>query len=354
MRRLPVFFVIDVSESMVGEPIKKVENGIRTIITELKKDPHALESVFISIIVFAGKAKTLVPLTDIISFYPPNFSIGSGTSYGSAMKHLISEIENKIVKTTYTTKGDWKPIIFFMTDGNPTDNYVIDIGVWEQKWKDRSNIVAISIGEHTNSKILSRISNNLIAFDDSDASSFTEFFKWVTSSIKIQSQKVEEGSDSGQVELKGFDTSKLKKIDPFDENEMKDVDDVHAIFHGKCQNTKNRYLVKYKKSTQNAGFVDLPHLTKENYRLEGAYQIDSEYNELSADDDNERTNAVSTEFLRGIPNCPCCGNRFAMAICLCKRIFCLDDGGKQTCPHCEVEGNYGSGDGHIDINRQQG
>ena len=29
MRRLPIYFLIDVSESMVGEPIKQVENGMR-------------------------------------------------------------------------------------------------------------------------------------------------------------------------------------------------------------------------------------------------------------------------------------------------------------------------------------
>ena len=29
MRRLPVYFVVDVSESMVGEPIEQVQNGMR-------------------------------------------------------------------------------------------------------------------------------------------------------------------------------------------------------------------------------------------------------------------------------------------------------------------------------------
>lgn len=36
MRRLPIYFLIDVSESMVGEPIEEVQNGIRTIIQELR------------------------------------------------------------------------------------------------------------------------------------------------------------------------------------------------------------------------------------------------------------------------------------------------------------------------------
>ena len=68
MRRLPIYFVIDISESMVGEPIQLVEEGLATIIQTLKTDPYALETVFISIIVFAGQPKTLVPLQEIVSF----------------------------------------------------------------------------------------------------------------------------------------------------------------------------------------------------------------------------------------------------------------------------------------------
>ena len=51
MRRLPIYFLIDVSESMVGEPIMQVEDGISTIIKELRSDPYALETAYISIIV---------------------------------------------------------------------------------------------------------------------------------------------------------------------------------------------------------------------------------------------------------------------------------------------------------------
>ena len=39
MRRLPIYFLIDVSESMAGEPIQQVEEGLSTIIQTLKKDP---------------------------------------------------------------------------------------------------------------------------------------------------------------------------------------------------------------------------------------------------------------------------------------------------------------------------
>lgn len=43
MRRLPVYFLIDVSESMVGDPIQRVQDGMADIIKELRQDPYAIE-----------------------------------------------------------------------------------------------------------------------------------------------------------------------------------------------------------------------------------------------------------------------------------------------------------------------
>ena len=76
MRRLPIYFLIDVSESMVGEPIEQVQKGMRQIIQELRMDPYALETVYVSVIAFAGKALSLSPLTELFKFYPPIFPIG--------------------------------------------------------------------------------------------------------------------------------------------------------------------------------------------------------------------------------------------------------------------------------------
>ena len=75
MRRLPIYFLIDVSESMVGEQIQHVEDGIATIVKELKTDPTALETVFLSVVVFAGRAKTIIPLQELVQFYPPKIPI---------------------------------------------------------------------------------------------------------------------------------------------------------------------------------------------------------------------------------------------------------------------------------------
>ena len=143
MRRLPIYFLIDVSESMIGEPIEQVQEGIATIIKELRTDPYALETVYVSIIVFAGKAQKITPLIELFNFYPPKLPIGGGTSLGNAMNFLMNDFDSSLQKTTPEIKGDWKPIIFLFTDGNPTDKYETAFDKWNQKYKSKSNLVVI-------------------------------------------------------------------------------------------------------------------------------------------------------------------------------------------------------------------
>lgn len=162
MRRLPVYFLVDVSESMVGEPIQQVENGMRQIVQELRTDPYALETAFISVIAFAGKAKSLSPLTELYKFYPPTFPIGGGTSLGAALDFLMDDIDRNVVKTTQERKGDWKPIIFLFTDGTPTDNPSAAFARWNNKYRRKANIVAISIGNNVNTQLLGQISDNVL------------------------------------------------------------------------------------------------------------------------------------------------------------------------------------------------
>ena len=104
MRRLPIYFVLDCSEYMAGEKLKKVESGVSLIIQQLKKDPQALETVYFSIITFAGISRTLSPLLEISYFYPPKLPLGGGTSLGLALNNLMKDIDSNTIKSTIDKK----------------------------------------------------------------------------------------------------------------------------------------------------------------------------------------------------------------------------------------------------------
>ncbi len=350
MRRLPIYFLIDISESMVGEQIQQVEDGMATIIKAIKTDPHAIETVWISIIVFAGQAKTLVPLQEVVSFYPPKFPIGGGTSLSKGLGHLMYELRKNIVKTTMEQKGDWKPIVFLFTDGSPTDDTKAAIAEWKQNWQRTANMVAISFGDETDTNILSQLTENVLHFKNSTDDDYKKFFKWITDSIKTSSISVE-NNQSG-FELAKIDGETISKVEATKSIEAKQfVDNNFVVLAAKCQNTKRPYLIKYRKVTNPSNLYGLDFKTL-SYRLVGAFQVDNSYYELT--DENGTQFKVNSEELQGAPACPCCGNQFGLAVCHCQKIHCIGHEDLSTCPWCGSQGKYGFGEGGFDVNRAQG
>lgn len=350
MRRLPIYFLIDTSESMVGDPISNVEEGMANIIKALKSDPYALETVWISVLIFAGQAKTIVPLQEIVSFYPPKFPIGGGTSLSKALGHLMYELRTNIVKTTYEQKGDWKPVIFLFTDGVPTDDSSNAVKEWNANWKGKSNLVVVSLGQDTDVKLLSELSDEVLIFKNTTVADYKELFRWISDSIKTSSVSVD--SNGSGFELAALDEKYLKKIDLSKSLPASSyADKNYVVLTGKCQNTKRPYLMKYGRVLKDSGFNGLG-LKTQAYQLNGAYQIDQSYFELS---DSEYLSAsVSSEELLGAPSCPCCGNQYGLAVCVCGKIHCIGENEINVCPWCSHKGTYGLGGGGFKIDRAQG
>lgn len=350
MRRLPIYFLLDVSESMVGEPIEQMQNGIRTIIQELRTDPYALETVFVSVIAFAGKARTLIPLTELFKFYPPTLPIGGGTSLGYALDFLMNDIDSSIQKTTTEVKGDWKPIIFLFTDGTPTDNPDNAFQRWNTKYRKSCNLVAVSIGDNVDTKVLGNITDNVLRLKDTDENSFKAFFKWVTASIKTSSVSVAEYS-SDELKLAPMDGINLEKVDT---TQVYRVDENFAVVMGKCQTTKRPYLIKYAKRIKPLDVEGLEHYNVTDFKLVGAFPIEEESYKMLSDNSQSKRN-INTIELFGSPTCPCCGNQFGIVVCECGNIFCVGEESRNKCPWCGLEGVLGEGNAEgMNVNRVRG
>ncbi|NLR77427.1 TerY-C metal binding domain-containing protein [Chitinophaga eiseniae] len=351
MRRLPIYFLIDVSESMVGEPIQQVEEGLSTVIQALKADPYAIETVWVSILVFAGQAKTLVPLQEIIQFYPPRFPVGGGTSLSRGLGQLMMELRKNQVKTTYEKKGDWKPIVFLFTDGVPTDDTRPAIAEWKQNWQRAANMVAVSFGNEADLSLLKELTENVLHFKNTSAAAYQEFFKWVTDSVKTSSQSVENNA-SGFELARILEDDTLTKVDTTQSlPSMQGVDSNYAVVAGKCQNTGRAYLMKYRRSVEEAEIYGLS-LDRLSYRLVGAFPLDASYDELS--DHSGGPVRINSDELIGNPTCPCCGNQTAFAMCGCGQIHCIGTETVSSCPGCGSRNTYGISDGGFDVNRAQG
>jgi len=180
--------VLDVSGSMDGEPIEAVRMGLKALLSDLQDSPQAMETVWLSVITFGSSARQVVPLTEITSFVEPPLTIEGSTNLADALKLLKSRIEQEVRKNTATTKGDWKPLIFLMTDGFPDSGwepYAADI----KKMKP-GNIIACAVGSGADEKALKQVTEVVVRLSDASPGTLGAFMKWATQSILVTSASV--------------------------------------------------------------------------------------------------------------------------------------------------------------------
>jgi uncharacterized protein YegL len=176
---------------MSGEPIEAVKNGVQVLISTLRQDPYALETAFLSVITFDSSVRQLVPLTDLASFQMQEISASGGTSLGEGLRVLSQCIDREVAKSTAEKKGDWKPLIFLMTDGSPTDDW--QSGLAEFQKRRPGMMVACAAGAGADTTVLKQITEVVVKLDTTDSATIKAFFKWVSASISTGSQKVESG-----------------------------------------------------------------------------------------------------------------------------------------------------------------
>lgn len=184
-RRLPVFLLLDTSGSMRGEPIQAVNNGLQVLVSALRQDPYALESVHISLISFDIEANELFPLTPLDQVQIPEITVpqAGATFLGAALELLVDRVDRDVIRTTDDMKGDWRPLLFIMTDGSPSDLQAYREAIPKIKHRNFGNIVACAAGPKARCEMLKELTDNVVCMDTMDSAGLSQFFKWVSASV---------------------------------------------------------------------------------------------------------------------------------------------------------------------------
>jgi uncharacterized protein YegL len=211
LRRLPVYLLLDCSASMSGEAIEAVRNGVKALVADLRTDPTALETAYLSVITFSSSAQQVSPLSELITFQEPNLDAHGATALGEALTVLTQCIDNEVQKATPQQKGDYKPMVFLFTDGQPTDDW--EAAADQLKQKRVANIIACAAGAGADSSMLKRITEMVVELNNLQPDTMKKFFKWVSSSIKTTSSKIDQVSGDAPISLPPPDTPTIQFVD---------------------------------------------------------------------------------------------------------------------------------------------
>jgi uncharacterized protein YegL len=187
MRRLPVYIMIETAGGMRGERIEAVKNGLDVMLSKLRQDPFALESVYISLLRFDKTAEVIIPLTELEMLQIPEIDIpqASPPHTGEALEFLCEQVDKEIIKSTEEVKGDWRPLLFILTRGVPADTATFKQVVPRVKSKNFATIVACTAGSRSSEDAMKLLTNHVVHLDTADSSTLASFFKWVSSSIGV-------------------------------------------------------------------------------------------------------------------------------------------------------------------------
>lgn len=203
MRRLPVYIIIDTSSSMRGEPIEAVKRGLNELKESLSQDPYALETVYLSIITYDTHVRQLVPLTEVYRISIPELVAKGRSALGGAINLLTEKIDTEVIRNTSERKGDWRPLVFLLSDGGYEGPFMGPIK--EFKKRKCGIVVACAAGLKAHIDNLQKITDNIVQISSTDSANIYAFFKWVSSSI---------GTSSMKIETTGADVASINELPP--------------------------------------------------------------------------------------------------------------------------------------------
>lgn len=319
-RRLPVYVLLDCSESMIGPGIEGLRIAVEAMLRELRRNPQALDTVWLSFVTFDSEARQVMPLTPVEDVQIPSLQVRPGTSLGGALRLTAESIRKEVKRTTVTEKGDFRPLIFLITDGQPTDEWRSAIKELHTGTKTRpANIYAIGCGADVDLAQLGEITDIVLQLDKVNADGFAKLFVWLSASVHSASTGVADADPSALLDKLPTDITKvdLTKVPAHDGRARQLFLRVH------CTQKRGVYLMRFRLDEEGG-----------LYRAVSSHPLATVAGETAKE---FQLPPVDSRLLVGCAPCPYCSNDVAAGCGTCNSLFCMPSRNPPSqviCPSC--------------------
>lgn len=191
---MAVLLLLDTSGSMNGKPLEELMEGYNQFLKQTAMDDLAMKRVDIATMQFGNGVRTVqdfVPLSKAVEMPAPSLNADGQTPMGEAIEKGVQMVRDRC--RVYDEAGipHYKPWIFMITDGEPTDDITNAKTLIRQR-EDTGRLKFFSVGVNgANTTILSSLSKRTIQAMEKDQ--FKDIFNWISKSMSIISaSRVEE------------------------------------------------------------------------------------------------------------------------------------------------------------------
>ena len=197
---LACILLLDTSGSMSGDPINSLNRAINDFKQKTSMDELAQKRVDIAIIQFDDHASVVQDFTPISQMEPVNLTAGGCTAMGEAINLAIDKVKER--NRFYASLGTpcFKPWIFMITDGAPTDDITSAIQrIQEEENKgSHGKLKFFALGVPGYDKdTLFKLTKRVMALNDTD---FSGIFNWMSESmVAISVSRVDENVQLGNL-----------------------------------------------------------------------------------------------------------------------------------------------------------
>ncbi len=201
-REMVMFFLVDCSGSMHGTKIGAVNTAIREVLPEMRTVGGSDATIKIATLLFSSGSRWMYPEPVAVEDFQWSPVDGDGlTDLGGACEELASKLSKNFFLSA--PSGSVAPVIFLMSDGQPTDDF--DKGLeklWANRWFQHSIKVAVAIGDDADLAALEKFTGSSEAVIRTHTpESLRKMVRFVTvTSSKVGSKS--QGMIDGQVQTK--------------------------------------------------------------------------------------------------------------------------------------------------------